>query len=72
MEEVPDEEPQVWGGVLGEGVGALLQLNEEYVGTLKQGQVDTPVPKIPQKRVKWRNPQTPNIKNNVFYEIKSE
>ena len=72
MEEVLDEEPQVRGGVLGEGVGMLLQLNEEYIGTLKQGQIDTPVPKIPQKHVKWRNPQTHNIKNNIFHEIKSE
>ena len=45
VEEVLDEEPQVQGGVLGEGVGTLLQLNEEYIGTLKWGQVDTPVPK---------------------------
>ena len=46
MEEVQDEEPQVWGGVLSEEAGVLLQLNEEYSDTLKQGQVDPPVPKM--------------------------
>jgi len=30
MEEVPDLEPQVWGGILEERTGGLLMTNEEY------------------------------------------
>ena len=37
IEEVPDEEPQVQGGVLGEGV-ELLMREQEYEDILKWGQ----------------------------------
>ena len=37
VEEVPDEEPQVHGGVLGEGA-ELLMTEQEYEDTLKLGQ----------------------------------
>jgi len=68
VEEVHDEEPQVRGGVLEEGAGALLVANEEYKSTLKRGQVDTLVPKIRKKRTK---PSAWNIKEELPNEIKS-
>ena len=71
MEEVPDEEPQVWGGVLDEGAGALLVANEEYGGTLKWGQVDTLVPKIRKKRAERMKPPAWNIKDEIPNELKS-
>jgi len=56
MEKVPDLEPQVRGGILEEGVGALLMTNEEYKGTLKWGQVDTLVSKVRKKHAERTKP----------------
>ena len=71
MEEVPDEEPQVRGGVLDEGAGALLVANKEYEGTLKRGQVDTLVPKIRKKRAERTKPPARNIKEELPNELRS-
>ena len=71
MEEVPDEEPQVRGGVLDEGAGALLMANEEYRSTLKWGQVDTLVPKVWKKHPECTKPPEWNNKEELSNEIKS-
>jgi len=71
VEEVPDLEPQVWGGILEEGAGALLMTNEEYRGTLKRGQVDTLVPKVWKKRAECTKPPARNIREELPNEIKS-
>jgi len=71
VEEVPDLEPQVQGGVLKEGAGALLMTNEEYGGTLKQGQVDTLVPKVWKKCAEHIKMPAWNIKEELPNEIKS-
>jgi len=69
--EVPDLEPHVRGGVLDEGAGALLMTNEEYGGTLKQGKVDTLVPKVWKKHAERTKPPAQNIKEELPNEIKS-
>ena len=71
MKEVPDLEPQVRGGVLEEGAGALLMMNKEYRGTLKWGQVDTLVPKVWKKRAECTKPPAWNIREELPNEIKS-
>jgi len=71
VEKVPDEEPQVQGGVLEEGAGALLMMNEEYEGTLKRGQVDTLVPKVRKKCAECTKLPAWNIKEELPNEIKS-
>ena len=48
IEEVPDEEPQVRGGVLADGAELLIMDEVEFQRTLKRGQ-DTPKPKSKQK-----------------------
>ena len=70
MEEVPDLEPQVRGGGLEEGAGALLMTNEEYRGTLKRGQVDTLVPKVRKKHAERTKPPAQNIREELPSEIK--
>ena len=72
MEEVPDLEPQVRGGILEEGAGALFMMNEEYGGTLKPGQVDTLVPKVQKKHAECIKMPARNIKEELPNEIKSE
>jgi hypothetical protein len=71
MEEVPEEEPQVWGGVLSEEAGVLLQENEEYINTLKRGQVDPPVPKVQKSRAKQKQLQAQIIKEETPNDTKS-
>jgi len=71
VEEVPDLEPQVQGGVLEEGVGALLMTNEEYRGTLKWRQVDTLVPKVRKKHAEHTKPPAWNIREELPNEMKS-
>jgi len=71
MEEVPDLEPQVQGGILEEEADALLMMNEEYRGTLKWGQVDTLVPKVWKKHAEHIKTPARNIKEELPNEIKS-
>ena len=71
MEEVLDKEPQVWGGVLSEEAGVLLQMNEEYNNTFKQGQVDPPVPKMQKMHAKQKKLQKQNIKEEIHNNIES-
>ena len=70
MEEVPDLEPQIRGGILEEGAGALLMTNEEYGGTLKWGQVDTLVPKVQKKHAEHTKLPARNIREELPNEIK--
>ena len=73
VEEVPDEEPQVRGGVLEEGAGAILKISEEYHSTLKWGQEDTPVPtNINIKCAQRKQPRAQNTKDKVLSINKSD
>jgi len=71
VEEVPDEEPLVRGGVLDDRVGALLILNDEYQSTLKRGQVDPLEPQIVKKCAEQKPLQAQHMKDDATRDINS-